>query len=86
MYDANYLAARRRVDAKIGFCTHLAVYLAVNAGLIILSLLHGHTRHWLLGPLLGWGIGLLFHGMRVFVRLPVRWKQRLIEQELRNKN
>jgi hypothetical protein len=70
--------------AKIGFFVHLGIYLVVNGALIALNLLQTHKPFWALAPLLGWGIGLLFHGLKVFVRLPPQWKQRMIEQELKN--
>jgi|GEM_PF-1695504 len=76
--------ATRQVERKIRFFTHLGVYLVVNTGLITLNLLQTHKPFWAAAPLLGWGIGLLFHGLKVFMRLPPTWKQRLIEQELRN--
>lgn len=76
--------AARQVERKIGFFTHLGVYLLVNTGLLTLNLLQTHKPFWAAAPLLGWGIGLLFHGLKVFMRLPPAWKQRLIEQELRN--
>lgn len=80
--------ATRRVERKLGFFVHLGVYLLVNAGLITLNLLQMHMQahkpFWAAGPLLGWGIGLLFHGLKVFMQLPPAWKQRMIEQELKN--
>jgi hypothetical protein len=44
------------------------------------------ARFWLFGPLPGWGIGLLFHALKIYWRLPPRWKQLLIDQELKGKN
>ncbi|MBU2049268.1 2TM domain-containing protein [Acidovorax soli] len=60
--------ARRRAKAKLGFFFHACVYVAVNLGLIALSLYHG--RAWAIFPLLGWGVGLLFHGLSVWVFAP----------------
>ena len=60
--------ARRRAKAKLGWFSHAAVYLAVNAGLIALSLANG--RAWAIFPLLGWGLGLLMHGIAVWVFAP----------------
>lgn len=80
----NFRQARRHVERKIGFLIHLTVYIIVNTGLIVLSqaLTRGHL--WPLGPLLGWGIGLTLHGAAVYLHGPgARWKQRLIEQEIR---
>lgn len=60
--------ARRRAKAKLGFFFHASVYVVVNLGLIALSLQSG--RAWALFPLLGWGIGLVFHGLSVWVFAP----------------
>jgi hypothetical protein len=70
MYDANYLAARGRMESKIGFFSHLAAYLCVNTGLIALSLLRRHAGLWLLGALPGWEWGWLIHALQVFLRWP----------------
>ncbi|WP_050477902.1 2TM domain-containing protein [Herbaspirillum rhizosphaerae] len=82
--DADLISATRRVERKLGFFAHLGIYLLVNAGLIALNLLQTHKPFWAAGPLLGWGIGLLFHGLKVFMQLPPAWKQGMIEQELKN--
>jgi 2TM domain len=79
--------ARRQVERKIGFYLHLAIYLIVNSGLLLLNFLHNPGQPWALGPILGWGIGLLFHGLAVFLRAPgAQWKQRMIERELQKNN
>lgn len=83
-HTPDYHAARRYVERKIGFGVHLAVYLAVNTGLILFNLLVVPSRVWAFWPLLGWGIGLLFHGLAVFLHTPgAAWKERLIENELK---
>ena len=60
--------AHRRARAKLGWFIHAAVYAAVNAGLVALSL--GSGRHWAVYPLLGWGLGLFFHGLAVWAFAP----------------
>lgn len=60
--------AHRRARAKLGWFAHAAVYLVVNTVLVALSLAGG--RHWALFPLLGWGLGLLFHGLAVWLLAP----------------
>lgn len=60
--------ARRRAKAKLGWYLHAAVYVVVNLGLVGLSVASG--RHWAIFPLLGWGLGLFFHGMAVWVFAP----------------
>lgn len=60
--------ALRRAKAKLGWFSHAAVYLVVNTGLIGLSLASG--GRWAIFPLLGWGVGLLFHGLSVWLFQP----------------
>ena len=62
-----YRKAKRRVDAKIGFYIHLAIYVAVNTLLIAINLLTSSQYLWFKWPLMGWGIGLFFHALGVFV-------------------
>lgn len=60
--------ARKRAGAKMGWYVHALVYIAVNFGLALLSGLNG--KSWALYPALGWGLGLLIHGLAVFMALP----------------
>ncbi|MDX1386454.1 MAG: 2TM domain-containing protein [bacterium] len=62
-----YQKAKKRVEAKLGFYIHLTVYLIVNIGLIIVNFITSPQYLWFWWPLIGWGIGVFFHGMGVFV-------------------
>ena len=78
-----YRIAKRQVERKLGFFIHLSVYILVNGGLILLNLSRQPEALWSFAPLFGWGIGLLFHGLAVFLHAPgATWKQRMIENEL----
>jgi hypothetical protein len=82
-----YRNARRHVERKLGFLTHLAVYVVVNAGLMTFNLIQQPRVLWAFAPLLGWGIGLLFHGLAVFLHAPgAAWKQRMIDNELKKRS
>lgn len=83
--DPDYACAERRVARQLGFLRHLAVYLAINAGLVLLNLLDHQDHWWSLGPLLGWGIGVLFHALSVFARFPAGIRQAMIARELRRR-
>jgi hypothetical protein len=73
--------ARRRAGRRLGFLIHAAVFVAVNLGLIGINLGIAPARPWALFPLLGWGLGLLLHGL--FARgLFGRMYQALVEREL----
>lgn len=72
--------ARRRAGARMGWYVHALVFLAVNAVLATLSLSSG--RHWAIYPALGWGLGLLIHGLVVWIVLGGGGlQQRLVAQE-----
>ncbi len=78
-----YRATRRHVERKLGFGIHLGVYVLVNVGLALINFLVSPHKVWAVWPLFGWGIGLLFHGLAVFLHAPgAAWKERLIEHEM----
>jgi len=76
--------ARRRANAKIGFYIHAVIFTLVNMGLIGLNVAIGGFL-WSLFPLVGWGIGLVFHAFGVF-GFPgaAQLNQRMINAEMRN--
>jgi 2TM domain len=49
--------AIKRLRAKAGFWTHLVVYLAVNAFLVVIWAFTGSDLFWPVFPIVGWGIG-----------------------------
>ena len=83
MENDSYEKAKKRVEEKLGFYSHLAVYLIVNAILLTINLTQSPNDYWFFWPLLGWGIGVFFHGMGTFV-----WgegssvRDRMIEKEM----
>ena len=81
-----YQRAKKRVEAKMGFYMHLAVYIGVNILLIIINLITSPQYLWFIWPLLGWGIGVFFHGMSIFVFSGRKFKgikERMIEKEIK---
>ena len=72
--------ARRRAGAKLGWYIHALVYVCVNVMLLLLSATSG--KHWAVFPALGWGLGLVIHGVAVFfVTGGAGLHERLIERE-----
>lgn len=59
--------ARKRAGAKLGWYTHLAVYVLVNGLLFAASATGLRQRPWMPMPAMGWGLGLALHGLAVFV-------------------
>ena len=79
-----YNEARRRVGAKVGFYLHLAIYVATNIVLIAINLAATPQHLWFWWPLLGWGIGVFFHGIAVFAlseNAPMM--KRMIDKEMK---
>ena len=70
--------ARLRAEAKLGFYIHFAVYSGVNVMLFVIWWFIGGYP-WFVFPLLGWGVGLLAHFLRVFANISVT--NRLAEKE-----
>ena len=84
--DDAYQRATKRVEAKIGFYIHLVVYVGVNILLIIINLASSPEYLWFKLPLMGWGIGVLFHAMSIFVFSGSKLKgikDRMIEKEMK---
>jgi hypothetical protein len=87
MEDQDRLAeATKIVDARIGFYIHLAVFAVVNAGLFAINLSTATEHLWFKWPLLGWGIGVFFHALAVFVFPKGRSvRERMIAKETKTK-
>jgi hypothetical protein len=85
--------ARIKVSKMKGFYTHLTVYLVINTALVIIKLVgnyyYGET---FMGPFwhfstfatwFFWGIGLFFHGIKVFSNSSIvvkKWEERQIQK------
>lgn len=77
-------SAGKRVDEKLGFYIHLAIYILVNGLLIAIDLTSSPGTYWFIWPLLGWGIGLLIHGLTIFAFGDGHAiRQRMIEAEMK---
>ena len=59
--------ARKRAGAKLGWYIHAALYVVVNLAVFAVSKYGIGTRPWSVFPLLGWGLGVVLHGVSVFV-------------------
>jgi len=80
--NETYRKAEKRVEAKLGFYTHIVVYVVVNIFLIALNLITGPNEIWFYWPLFGWGLGLIFHGVGVFISGESGVKERMIQKEM----
>ena len=63
--DKGKRQAETRAEARVRFYNHLYIYIGINAFLIIINLLTSPFNWWFPFPLLGWGLGLFFHWMKL---------------------
>jgi transcriptional regulator with XRE-family HTH domain len=71
-----------------GFYMHLTQFVAVNAILVVINLVTYPRFFWAAFPIIGWGAGLLIHGLRVFDKIPLLtadWERRAVEKRLGRK-
>lgn len=74
--------ARKRAGAKLGWYAHASLYVVVNLFLFALSDYALGTRAWSVKPLLGWGLGLVLHGISVwFLGAGGELRERMIQKE-----
>ena len=59
--------ARKRAGAKLGWYAHATVFTLVNLMVFGISRYGFGDRPWSVYPLLGWGLGLVLHGVSVFL-------------------
>ena len=83
MDDIAYRRAAWRVEAQLAFYRHAMIYVVANVLLAILNLLKNPDHLWFPWVILGWGIGLLAHGLNVY---SYRWfgsrREQMIQREL----
>jgi hypothetical protein len=78
-----YRTAERKVEARLGFYGHLGIYILVNALLVVINFLTSPEYLWSLWPLLGWGIGLVAHMLKVFAIIDGSdLKRRMVEKQV----
>lgn len=81
--EERYFAAKKRVNEIKGFYGNLTAYIFVNIGFLVLNLLTSPNHLWFYWPMLGWGIGVVIHGMKVFNYLPFldkEWEEKKIKE------
>ena len=78
-----YTNAKKKVETRMSFYTHLAVYLVVITMLTILNVTIAGDYFWARWPMIGWGSGVMVHGLLTFVfDSDSSLKERLIEKEM----
>ncbi len=78
-----YQSAKKRVEAKMSFYTHVSVYVAIILLLAVINLSFSPGTLWFHWPMMGWGIAVVLHAFAVFV-FPSRFTvtEKMIEKEM----
>jgi len=63
--------ARRRVQAKRDFGSHVVAYIVINSLLVGVWAITGTDYFWPVWIMAGWGAGLILHAWDVYLRRPV---------------
>lgn len=80
-----YKRAKKQVEELKGFYIHLSIYLIVNA-FILVNIYLNVDEFWYFPhffPLIGWGVGVSFHGAKVFGFSPMMgkdWEKRMVQK------
>ena len=78
-----YQRAQKQVQEIKGFYGHLLTYVLILIFFLVINLKYTPKYLWFFWPMLGWGIGLLFHGLKAFNYTPFLgkgWEQRKIKE------
>jgi hypothetical protein len=63
--------ARKQLQERRDFGSHVVAYVVINAFLIVVWAITGAGYFWPAWVLAGWGAGLVLHAWEVFVRRPI---------------
>lgn len=90
--QTSYYHAQKKVEELKGFYGNLASYIIFIGGLMALNLITYSDYLWFLWPAAGWGIGVVFHALKVFNYMPFLgsdWEEKkireIMEKEKTNK-
>ncbi|KAF2517254.1 2TM domain-containing protein [Flavobacterium foetidum] len=61
-----YYRAQKKVKEIRGFYEHLTLYLISNPIVIVVNLTTSPGYFWFLWCLMGWGLAIVIHGLKVF--------------------
>jgi hypothetical protein len=81
--ESNYLKAQKKIEDIKGFYGNLSSYVVIITGLAILNFVTSPAHLWFIYPALGWGIGVVIHGVNVFNYMPFLssdWEERKMKE------
>ena len=70
------------------FYIHIMLYVVIIALLFTSNLLMAPKNIWAIFPAVGWGIGLIYHGLSIWPKMPIfnaEWERREVEKYLGRK-
>jgi hypothetical protein len=62
-------------EAKIYLLIHFFIFLFFNLLFVVMNFVVDRDNHWFIYPLAGWGMGLIFHGVWIFLNKSHRIKR-----------
>lgn len=81
--ESNYLKAQKKIEDIKGFYGNLSSYVVIITGLAILNITTSPGHLWFMYPAIGWGIGVVIHGVSVFNYMPFLskdWEERKMKE------
>lgn len=80
-----YYDAQKRVKELKEFYEHLTVYVLCNPIVVVVNLMTSPGYLWCLWCVIGWGVGVIMHGLKVFSFPPFfnkKWEEQKIREIL----
>lgn len=80
---SSYFKAQKKIEEIKGFYGNLSSYIVVITGLAILNITTYSEHLWFFYPAIGWGIGVVMHGLKTFDYMPFLdkdWEERKVKE------
>jgi hypothetical protein len=74
--------AKRRVEARVGWISHVTMYLVANTAFVVLWAMTGAHYPWFIWPLIGWGMGIVGHTITFWLGPDSAHGQRAVDREV----
>ena len=74
--------AHQNAKLKVEFKIHMVTYIVVISLLAIINITLTPAYLWFIWPLLGWGLGIIIHGINVHFSTNSSFKERMIKREM----
>jgi len=78
----NQQTAQEKAKVKVEFRIHIITFVVVITLLAVINLTLTPGYIWFIWPLLGWGIGIILHAIRVYSS-GKSMKERMIDKEMK---